>query len=223
MSNKKQLTSRQEGILKFIRERMQKDSRPPTIREIGSALNISSTSVVNYNLNRLEEYGMLERDRTVSRGLRLTDGANDILGTVVEAIQALIRIPVLGTIVASEPVEVGNENFATYDEDDMVEISSSMIPGQQKGIYALRVSGNSMVDDMINDGDIVVIKQQEVASDGDMVAAWVSSEGNTLKRIYRENGKIRLQPSNPYMDPIYADPEDVQVQGKVMLVLRNTA
>lgn len=223
MSNKKQLTKRQSGMLKYILERIQDDNRPPTIREIGGALNISSTSVVNYNLTRLEERGLLERERTVSRGLRLTDTAYEALGIVTNAVQGLISLPIIGTIVASEPVEVGNEVFDTYDENDTIEISTSMLPRNKEGLFALRVNGDSMVDDMINDGDIVVIKQQEVARDGDMVAAWVTGEGNTLKRIYREDGRIRLQPSNPTMEPIFADPDDVRVQGKVMLVMRNTA
>jgi len=223
MSNKKQLSTRQENILRFIWERMQQESRPPTIREIGGALNISSTSVVNYNLSRLEEKGLLERDKTVSRGLRLTDASYERLGEAIAAVQSMLRIPILGNIVASEPVEAGNENFTTYDEDDIVEIGSSMLSGRSQNLFALRVKGNSMVDDMINDGDIVVMKPQITAQDGEMIAAWVTGEGTTLKRIYREDNRIRLQPSNPYMDPIYAAPGDVQVQGKVMLVLRNTA
>ncbi|MCA9949221.1 MAG: transcriptional repressor LexA [Anaerolineales bacterium] len=223
MSNKKQLTKRQSGMLKYILERIQDDNRPPTIREIGGALNISSTSVVNYNLSRLEERGLVERERTVSRGLRLTDSAYNMLGLVSNTVQGLVSLPIIGTIVASEPVEVGNDGFDSHDENDTIEISNSMLPRNKEGLFALRVNGNSMVDDMINDGDIVVIKQQEIANDGDMVAAWVTGEGNTLKRIYRENGRIRLQPSNPTMEPIYADPDDVQVQGKVMLVMRNTA
>lgn len=237
MSDKK-LTKRQKNILRYIYDCLREDSRPPTIREIGTALDISSTSVVNYNLNRLQEKDLLEREATVSRGLRLTDAAFELLNvkpapavprpstspSILESLQNLVRIPVLGNIVAGEPIEVGNDAFTTYDEDDAIEFSATMLPGRTNDLFALRVSGDSMVDDMINDGDIVVMRpQQTIAQDGEMVAAWVTGEGNTLKRIYRENNRIRLQPSNPNMGPIYADPNDVAVQGKVILVLRNTA
>lgn len=228
MSNKKQLTKRQSGMLKYIMERIQDDNRPPTIREIGGALNISSTSVVNYNLSRLEERGLLERERTVSRGLRLTDAAYKMLGSVANSVEGLIRLPIIGTIGASELVEHGDEFLESdyldaLDENDIIALGSNMLPTNKKGLFALRVTGDSMIDDLVNDGDIVIMNNQELATDGDMVAAWVDGEGNTLKRIYRENGRIRLQPSNPTMEPIYAAPEDVRVQGKVMLVMRNTA
>lgn len=229
-----QLSDRQESILKFISDCMEADSRPPTIREIGSELQISSTSVVNYNLNRLRDKGLLERDAEVSRGLRLTEAGRHWLGLVqdkvsqareaiVQAANGMLRIPLLGSIVAGEPIDFGPDTFTVYDDEDMVEIGTSMIPGRTDELYALRVSGDSMIDDMINDGDIVIIRKQEIAKNGEMVAAWVEGEGTTLKRIYQDGSRVRLQPANPTMQPIFAEPEDVQVQGKVMLVLRQTA
>jgi repressor LexA len=232
MSDELKLSARQKSILRYIYDSLTLESRPPTIREIGGALNISSTSVVNYNLNRLSEKGLLERDRTVSRGLRLTDTAYEILGAAVAAtgkaagafvnqISNFVQIPILGNIVAGEPIDVASDNFSVYDEEDMVELSASMLPGNKAKMYALRVDGFSMIDDMISDGDIVILQAQEMAEDGDVVAAWVDGEGTTLKRFYqdRERGLIRLQPRNPAMDPIYVDPELVHVQGKLILTL----
>jgi repressor LexA len=130
-----------------------------------------------------------------------------------------------GTIVASQPVEVGHENFAMYDEDDAVELSSSMLNvSKTDDVFALRVSGDSMIDAMVNDGDIVIMRQQSTARNGDMVAVWLTpSDTTTLKYFYNEGERVRLQPANPHMEPIYVRPSDVRVQGKVMMVMRNTS
>lgn len=225
MSDPDKLSKRQQGMLDYINESIQESGRPPTIREIGEAVDISSTSVVNYNLTKLVEKGFLDRDAEVSRGLRLTDKAAELYGLVVEAVQGLIRIPLAGTIVASEPVEVGHDNFATYDEEDAVELSSSMLNvSKTDDLFALKVSGDSMIDAMVNDGDIVIMRQQTTANNGDMVAVWLTpSDTTTLKYFYNEGERVRLQPANKMLDPIYVRPSDVRVQGKVMMVLRNTA
>lgn len=232
MSDEIKLSPRQERMIHYIHESIQDESRPPTIREIGGALQISSTSVVNYNLNRLRDKGLLERDRTVSRGLRLTDAAYEVLGmaatvtnrastSLATQIQNLVRIPILGNIAAGEPIDVSNDTFTTYDDEDVIEMSSSLLPSRRDTLFALRVDGYSMIDDMISDGDIVIIQHQETAQDGDVVAAWVEGEGTTLKRFYleRDKGMIRLQPRNPTMDPIIVNPEDVTIQGKMVLTL----
>ena len=225
MSEVEKLSKRQKGMLNYIKESIQGDGRPPTIREIGEAVDISSTSVVNYNLTKLVEKGFVSRDKEVSRGLRLTDKASEMFGLVSEAVQGLVRIPMAGTIVASEPVEVGHDNFATYDEEDAVELSSSMLNvNKTDDLFALKVSGDSMIDAMVNDGDIVIMRQQTTARNGEMVAVWLTpSDTTTLKYFYNEGERVRLQPANPVMDPIYVRPSDVRVQGKVMMVLRNTA
>ncbi|VAW43020.1 SOS-response repressor and protease LexA [hydrothermal vent metagenome] len=232
---KKGLSDRQKAILTFIQKYVSEQGRPPTIREIGGAVNISSTSVVNYNLTRLTEKGLLERDAEVSRGLRLTEKVAAVTGQVVEsigqamekantAVSSLFRVPLIGNIVAGSPIEVGNDgDFSVYDEDDAIELSSSMISGRHDDLFALRVSGDSMIDAMVNDGDIVIMRQDNIAKNGDMVAVWLSDDTTTLKYFYHEGDKVRLQPANPTMDPIYVNPEDVQVQGKVMMVLRQTA
>jgi repressor LexA len=230
MSKQKQLSERQKGILDYIFHYGRDNGRPPTIREIGSAVNISSTSVVNYNLTKLKDRGLLERDAEVSRGLRLTDLALEAFESVKEAASAaaenlrLIRVPLLGNIVAGEPIEVGNDDFSTYDEDDALELSANMLPDRTDDLFALTVSGDSMIDAMVNDGDVVVMRQQNTANNGDMVAVWLTpGDTTTLKYFYHEGNRIRLQPANPTMEPIYVRPNEVQVQGKVMMVLRQTA
>ena len=232
---KKGLSERQKNILAYIQEYVAEFGRPPTIREIGGAVNISSTSVVNYNLTKLKERGLLERDAEVSRGLRLTEKvtetaeqARESVSRAVQkagtAVSNMFRVPLIGNIVAGSPIEVGNGDFSVYDEEDAIELSSSMIPGRHDDLFALRVSGDSMIDAMVNDGDIVIMRKENDARNGDMVAVWLSDDTTTLKYFYREgNNQVRLQPANPTMDPIYVDGEDVQVQGKVMMVLRQTA
>lgn len=225
--SEKPLSERQKSILAYIHSYVAEHGRPPTIREIGSAVGITSTSVVNYNLTRLKEMGLLERDADVSRGLRLTGELAQAVGSVqtavAQAISNLVRVPLLGHIKAGEPIEVGHDNFAVYDEEDAIEVSTSMLPDRTNDLFALRVSGDSMIDAMVNDGDIVIMRQDSNARNGDMVAVWLSDDTTTLKHFYHEGDKIRLQPANPTMEPIYVDPGEVQVQGKVMLVLRQMA
>lgn len=231
---KKALSERQKNILAYIQEYVAEFGRPPTIREIGAAVKISSTSVVNYNLTKLKERGLLERDSDVSRGLRLTEKVVEAtgqavaaVGKVVEevntAVSNMLRVPLVGNIVAGSPIEVGNGDFSVYDDEDAIELSSSMIPGRQDDLFALRVSGDSMIDAMVNDGDIVIMRPEYNVRNGDMVAVWLSDDTTTLKYYYQEGDQVRLQPANPTMDPIVVDLEDVQVQGKVMMVLRQTA
>jgi repressor LexA len=225
MTDVDKLSKRQQKILEYISKYIHDSGRPPTIREIGQAASISSTSVVTYNLKKLDERGFLDRDAEVSRGLRLTEKTEALFGYISEAAERLIRIPLLGDIVASEPVEVGHESFSVYDEDDAVEFSRSMLDVRNTDdLFALRVSGDSMIDAMVSDGDIVVMRQQDTARDGDMVAIWLTpGDTTTLKHIYYEGDRVRLQPANPTMKPIYVEPSEVRVQGKVMMVVRNTA
>ena len=224
MAQTAKLSKRQQRMLEYISEYIRDAGRPPTIREIGTAAEISSTSVVNYNLTKLSEKGYIDRDAEVSRGLRLTEKARQLYAIAEEAVDRFVRIPLLGNIVASEPVEVGNESFATYDEEDAIELSRSLLDDKHPDdLFALRVRGDSMIDAMVNDGDIVIMRQQETARNGDMVAIWLTPDDTTtLKYYFHEGDKVRLQPANPTMAPIYVKPEDVLVQGKVMMVLRNT-
>lgn len=205
------LSERQRRILEFIKSFTLDNGYPPTIREIGEAVEISSTSVVNYNLNALQKEGHIMRDRTVSRGIRLAEGLEEL-----RAFADLIQVPLLGRIAAGTPVPVPEDGFA----GETIELTRDIVPGD-KDIYALQVRGDSMIDAFINDGDVVVMRYQETAKDGDMVAAWlVNEEETTLKRYYHEGTRIRLQPENSQMEPIYVAPDNLQIQGKVLAVIR---
>jgi repressor LexA len=207
------LSTRQQAIIDFIHEFSVSHKYPPTIREIGKAAGISSTSVVNYNLNILERKGLLERDREVSRGIKLAGEANVIN-------RSTVQIPVLGRIAAGQPLPVPNSNFAVLG-DEAIEITRELLPVETKDVYALQVRGDSMIDAMIGDGDIVIMQHQQQARNGDLVAVWIKDkEATTLKHFYLEKGRVRLQPANPTMSPIYEDPKNVEVQGKVVLVIR---
>jgi len=212
----KRISKKQRRILAFVGEYIDDNGYPPSMREICSALNISSTSVVSYNLDRLEEAGYLARDREVSRGLRLAEPAQAHLTP-----DDVLRLPLLGRIVAGEPVPVPSSDFALMG-DEMIEVSRDLL-GDMEGLYALEVEGNSMVDALVNDGDIVIMHHQPRVENGEMAAVWLRGEGEvTLKHFYQEeSGRIRLQPANPTMGPIYVDdPSRVEVQGKVVMVIR---
>ncbi len=196
----------------FIRKYLGENRFPPSIREIGKAVGISSTSVVNYNLRRLEERGYLSREKEVSRGLRLSANAPDLVPS-----GGVLRIPIAGPIAAGEPIYIGE---GVFDEEDAIELTHDLLP-QHDNVYALQVRGDSMIDAMVSDGDIVIMRQQHEAHNGDMVAAWLTDrDETTLKYFFKEPDRIRLQPANPTMDPIYVDPAAVQIQGKVLMVLR---
>lgn len=209
------LSERQQRMYEFISKFTRDKGRPPTIREIGGQVGISSTSVVNYNLNILVREGLISREKEVSRGLRVVGPGAKGLGDGNGAIQ----IPLLGMIAAGRPIPVPEAGLMPYDGETL-SLTRDIIQ-EQEGLFALRVKGNSMIDALINDGDIVVMKKQESADNGDMVAVWLKDEKETtLKRIYREKKRIRLQPMNPTMKPFFADPGNVEVQGKVVLVVR---
>jgi repressor LexA len=210
------LSERQGKILRFLETFTRENEYPPTIREIGAAVGISSTSVVNYNLNVLEKKGYITRDKIVSRGLRLMDRSGS--GSR-RARNDVISIPLLGRIAAGEPIPIPDSDLPPFGYET-IELTRGII-GREEDIYALQVRGNSMVDALIHDGDIVVMKHQEEAANGELVAVWLKDEKETtLKRFYLEGGQVRLQPANPTMKPIFVHPANVEVQGKVVLVIR---
>ncbi len=222
------LTDRRQAILRFIYEYLQENARPPTVREIQKGLDFSSTAVVNHHLNKLERGGYLIRESRASRGLRLTQRALDWLSTVRGVSEmsgspedAVVRIPIAGYIVAGAPVAA----YPTTDEDvDTLELTRDLVP-DTRGVYALRVRGDSMVDASVHDGDLVILRQQEDANNGDMVAVWLEDEGETtLKYFYREgNHRVRLQPANPAYEPIIKPADVVRIQGKVIAIIRRLA
>lgn len=212
------LSLRQQKILQFIREFYHDHHFPPTIREIGERVDISSTSVVNYNLNVLEKKGFITRDRKVSRGLRVIEPEEESR----PAAPNVIQIPLVGRIAAGEPLPIPEQvaDFSLFG-DETVDLASGML-ADTEGLYALHVQGQSMIDALINDGDIVVMKHQQHAQNGDMVAARLREQNETtLKRFYLEGERVRLQPANPTMEPIYVPAQDVEVQGKVIMVIRH--
>ena len=206
------LSERQGKIVQFIKSFTFDNGYPPTIREIGEAVGISSTSVVNYNLNILQKEGYLMRDRTVSRGIRLSESLEGL-----RVFADVIQVPLLGRIAAGTPIPVPEDGYS----GESIELTRALVSSHDN-VYALQVRGTSMIDAFINDGDIVVMQHQETAQDGDMVAAWlVNEEETTLKRYYHEGDRIRLQPENSQMQPIYVMPGNLQIQGKVLAVIRH--
>lgn len=227
----KTLSDRQKRILVVLEKFQAENGFPPSIREICDQANISSTSVVNYYLERLQELGYIERERQVSRGIRLLKPLSQFGGTAAasakkfgQAVDDMLRIPILGRIVAGSPVPVPQSDFSYYDADSMVDIAASMFPGGEpkSELYALEVQGDSMIDAMVYDGDIVILEPSQQARNGEMVAIWLNDrDETTLKYFYLEGGKVRLQPANPTMEPIIInDPASVEVQGKVVMVIR---
>jgi repressor LexA len=216
----KDLSERQKKILEVLERFQDQNGYPPSIREICEKTGISSTSVVNYYLEQLEEMGYIERDRRVSRGVRVLKQ----LEQAAQAVSELLHIPILGRIVAGELMPVPPSDFAYYDFESVIEVPRSQLPTRERGegLFALEVQGDSMIDAMVNDGDIVIMKPVHEAHNGEMVAIWLNDTNETtLKYFYRENGRVRLQPANPTMNPIFIDdPSTLEIRGKVVMVIR---
>jgi repressor LexA len=230
MARKKQkgLSDKHKRVLDVLTRYTEQHGYPPSIREMCSRANISSTSVANYYLDRLEELGYIERDRRVSRGVRVVrsysepgvlEKAGEMVGTLGQVVQDLVRVPHFGQIVASEPVTSFSDQPGA-----MIDVARSLLPTQNTDdLFALTVSGDSMIDAMVNDGDIVIMRPpREKPRNGEMVAVWLNDKDETtLKYFYLENGRVRLQPANPTMEPIIIDdPSTVEIQGQVVMVVR---
>jgi repressor LexA len=208
----KKLSERQKNILKYIEDYVEERGYPPSIREIGDRVGISSTSVVDYNLKVLEREGRIRRDREVSRGLELVGSQRGQR----QSQPRLMRIPVVGRIAAGLPIE------AIEDPSEFVELSAGSVADD---CFALRVRGTSMIEDHIDDGDVVVVRPQHSVDNGDIAVAIVNDAtengGATLKRFYLEGDTVRLQPRNPAMQPIIVPADQVEVRGKVVKLLRD--
>ncbi len=206
------LSEKQTQILDFLREFLDEKDYPPSIRDIQEGCSISSTSVVDYNLRKLEEKGLIRRDREVSRGI-------EILGARGRR-QRVIDVPVLGAIAAGQPIPVPTSDRWESDAEDSVTVTEDFVRGKSN-VFALRVKGTSMIDDLIDDGDIVFLEPARSAENGDRVAVWLKDRGEvTLKRFYHEGNRVRLQPANSSMQPIYTTPENVEIQGRFVSSLR---
>jgi repressor LexA len=209
------LSVRQKEILHYIEEFVHGHGYPPAIRQIQEKLDISSTSVVAYNLKALESKGLLKREGKVSRGITIPQSTPVRLNHV-EA----MAVPILGVITAGQPLP--DPEDTSNGTAEMIEVPSDLAAAEKlKDVYALRVRGHSMIDALIDDGDIVLLRYQETAENGQMVAVRIEDENSvTLKRFYRDGNRVRLQPANVTMDPIYVDPANVRIQGRVVGVLR---
>jgi repressor LexA len=210
----KDLSTKQQSILGFIRAFIDQHDYPPSIRQIQEGCRISSTSVVDYNLKALERQGFIRRDREVSRAIEVLQRGGRRPRTVA--------IPIIGRIAAGQPIPVpSTDTWNSADYDDVIEVTRDMIGGRED-VYGVRVQGSSMIDALVNDGDIVLLQATNSADDGDMVAAWLKREQEaTLKHFYHEGERVRLQPANETMAPIYTDAANVEIQGKVVLTLRS--
>lgn len=227
MRDRTKLSERQRGILRFMEVYVEQHGYPPTIREIGLATGINSTSVVNYNLNKLVAAGYLSRSARASRGIRLVKSSpGKGKGSVIPVQPAALasKVPLIGQIVASQPVQIPEDMGHYYDADSQIDVPPTMLRGVDPAeVYALRVKGDSMIDAMIRNGDIVLFRRQNTAKDGDMVAVWLDERGETtLKYFFLEGERVRLQPAHPTMDPIFVDSKHCQIQGRVLSVIRPT-
>jgi repressor LexA len=209
----KKLSDRQQAILDYIAAFLDQNDYPPTIRDIKNELAISSTSVVDYNLKVLEERNLIRRNRNISRGIEL-------VGRIPQRNSNSVPVNIVGQIAAGSPIEVPDA-FSPGDVLGTVEVSPESAPRDGEGLFALRVKGLSMIDALINDGDIVVLRAQNTCENGETVAVWLESERETtLKKFYLEGEQVRLQPANVTMDPIYTQADNVRIQGKLVSVVR---
>ena len=227
------LSDRQKSMLAFIAKFVEGNNYPPTIREIGTACGISSTSVVKYNLTKLERGKLIKRDKEVSRGLSLDWGRLQEAGLADNMIGApntdrgvrsdgssfnFFQVPVLGYIAAGQPIQV--ETADHFSADEWLDLNESLFRNPAE-LYALRVQGDSMIDASVLDGDIVILRHQERAENGEMVAAWIDNKNETtLKHFYLEGDQVRLRPANPSYPEMFLPAADVSVKGKVVSVIR---
>jgi repressor LexA len=202
----KRLSQRQREMHSFIEDFVNSKGYPPTHEEIRRSLKMSTKSLVNHHLKALERKGLIQREPDTPRGIRLLNGLRSF------------KVPLLGQIAASaEPISFSDDD---YEE---IELTPDIVK-EQDGLYALRVKGDSMIDALINDGDIVVMRHQGVAEVGEMVAVRLKDRNETtLKKFYPEGKQVRLQPANPKVKPIFVRPTNVEIQGKVMAVIRQVA
>lgn len=207
------ISKTREGILKFIHGFIDEKGYAPTVRDIVKGCNLSSTAVVQHHLHILEREGRIRRDPRVVRSIQLAEGEKG------EG-EDIFLVPLLGAIAAGKPIPVPDSDTWTKTPEETLKLTTDIVGGRDN-IYALKVQGTSMIDGLINDGDIVVMDATQTADDGEMVAVWLKDEQEvTLKKIHRESGRIRLQPANSEMEPIYTSPENIEVQGKVVAVVR---
>ncbi len=211
----KELPERQRKVLTYIQHYTEERGFPPTVREIGEQIGVKSTSLVSYYLKRLEEQGLINREPSMSRAIQVTLPVTEEIPVQISD-ENLLSVPFLGYIAAGAPI-----NVEAFSGTETIEINRALFGRDVADLFALRVQGNSMIDALINDGDTVILKHQDRVENGQMAAVWlVEEEETTLKKVYYEGKRVRLQPANPTMEPIFVPTDDVQIQGKVVLVIR---
>jgi repressor LexA len=196
------LTKRQREILDYLQDFIQHHGYAPSLEEIGRRFGLSSLATVHKHLTNLQEKGFIKRAWNRSRSVEMV--ATNTAGRAVE-------LPLLGYVAAGVPIEAVASNETIAVPEDLV---------GRRDTYVLRVRGNSMIDEQIRDGDFVIVEDRKTAQNGETVVALLSGSDVTLKKFFRENGRVRLQPANPTMQPIFVDPDNLQVQGVVVGVMR---
>ena len=197
------LTKRQREILDYLNEFIQQHGYAPSLEEVGKRFNLSSLATVHKHLTNLQEKGFIRRAWNRSRSVELLPSRSG--GRAVE-------LPLLGYVAAGMPIEA-------VASTESISVPEALVSGK-RDTYVLRVRGDSMIDEQIRDGDYVIVEDRRTADNGEMVIALVGGQDATLKKFYKENGRIRLQPANPTMQPILVDPDNVQIQGVVVGVMR---
>jgi repressor LexA len=196
------LTKRQREILDYLQDFIQQHGYAPSLEEIGRRFGLSSLATVHKHLTNLQEKGFIKRAWNRSRSVEMIPTGSG--GRALE-------LPLLGYVAAGAPIEAVATNETIAVPEDLV---------GRRDTYVLRVRGNSMIEEQICDGDFVIVEDRKVAQNGETVVALVGGSDVTLKKLYRENGRVRLQPANPAVQPIFVDPDQVQVQGVVVGVMR---
>ena len=193
------LTKRQREIYEYLKDHIRSRGYAPSIAEIGKQFRLSSPATVHKHLEHLQEKGLIRKQQNLSRAIEVVPESGNALS-----------FPLLGEIAAGKPLEA-------LDQSEVVDL---LPDGGDKDVFVLRVKGNSMIDDHIQSGDYVIVEKRNVAENGETVVALIDNDRATLKRFYRENGRIRLQPAHPNMEPIYVREGDFAIQGVVISVLR---
>ncbi len=220
-TRKKKLSDRQKRIMKFISNFIEERHYPPTVRDIQFGCEVSSTSVVDYNLRILQREGHIKRTPEVSRSIELTGKyarKDNIIN--LPSREDIVSVPVLSSIAAGDPLHIPSSTSWKDEAMDTVDIPSSMIGGKTD-VFAVKVKGESMIDALVGDGDLVIMEPTDQANEGDMVAAFLTDrEEVTLKHFHMSNGMVTLRPANSTMEPIEAPAENVSVRGRVVGVVR---
>lgn len=197
------LTERQRQVLDYIKQELRDKGYPPSVREIGEAIGLSSSSTVHGHLSRLEEKGYIRRDPTKPRAIEVLEGSDD------QPLKRMINVPMVGRVTAGQPI------LAFENVEDHFPLPVDFVPDED--VFFLTVQGESMIEAAILDGDLVLVRRQSHAHNGEIVVALIEDEA-TVKRFYKEDGRFRLQPENRTMDPIFVS--EVTILGKVIGLIR---